>query len=120
MFRIFIYYFALVLALILLVFEVERTKTPLFLGYQLFRQNGEGIGDGQFMVPMYQKLSKKLLTYITSLSIFHTYTAISPENTKKQNPLALCVKKCCVPRWQVAPSTLTCEGSPGGNSLAVL
>ena len=38
---------------------------------------------------------------------------------KKTKPLAR-VKKCCVPRWQVAPSTLTCEGSPGGNSLAVL
>ena len=39
--------------------------------------------------------------------------------TKNTKPLAR-AKKCCVPRWQVAFSTLTCEGSPGSNSLAVL
>ena len=65
-----------------------------------------------------KKLSKKLFLYHQFEYLSYVYSDFA-RKYKKTKPLAR-VKKCCVPRWQVAPSTLTCEGSPGGNSLAVL
>ena len=50
-----------------------------------------------------------------------TETLLSSRIQKKyKTPTNAQKKKWCVPRWKVAFSTLTCEGSPGGNSLAVL
>ena len=67
-----------------------------------------------------QKKEKKLAKlYHKPTTYFSNPLKPSPRIQKKQKPLTR-AKKCCVPRWKVAFSTLTCEGSPGGNSLAVL